>query len=168
MKLSRAAAAVTFFGALAIGTAAAYVVAGGLSEVDSIELVKPPEVQVTYSLAPPAPVRGVEVFAKDLAGTWEGSWGYDHERCMIEIKRVDGDRFYGTLRKDGAVISLAGEFDADGQRVLLRETKVVRLGEYMSEWSLGTNTGTFSLDGLTLSGTGIDKWGTYEWTVTKR
>ena len=154
-------------GALAIGTAAAYVVSGGSSEEQIVEFVKPAEVQVTYTLAPPAAVRGVAVRAKDLSGTWEGTWGYDQEPCTIEIKRVEDDRFSGTLRKEGVEISLAGEFDAEGQRVLLRETKVVRLAEHMSEWSLGTNTGTFSYDGLTLSGTGIDKWGTYDWSVTK-
>lgn len=166
MKLSRAAAGVSFLGALTIGMAAAYIVAVGSSEAQQVARVKPPEVSVTYTLASPTYRKAFEATAKDLRGTWEGTWGYDHEPCRIEIKRVEGDRVFGTLYKDDAVISLAGEFDSEGQRVLLQETKIVSLGTY-SEWSLGTNTGTFSHDGLTLSGTGIDKWGTYEWSMSK-
>jgi hypothetical protein len=167
MKLSRALAGVSFIGALAIGMGAAYIAAFG-SETETIEVVNPPQVQVTYKLAPPPVYRhSVTVSARDLRGTWEGTWGYDNDPCTIEIKKVDGDRVYGTLYKEEAVISVAGEFDAEEQRLLLRETKVVSVGSY-SEWSLGTNTGTFSHDGLTLSGTGIDKWGTYDWSVTKK
>lgn len=169
MKLSRALAGVSFIGALAIGMGAAYIVAFGSTETKTIEFVNPPEVQVTYKLAPPPPVyrHAVTVTAKDLRGTWEGTWGYDNDPCTIEIRKVDGDRVFGTLYKEEAVISVAGEFDAEEQRLLLRETKVVSVGSY-SEWSLGTNTGTFSHDGLTLSGSGIDKWGTYEWSVSKK
>ena len=165
MYLSKAAAAVSFLGALGIGLVVAYVAGGGEAEI--VDVVRSPDVRVTYTLSAPRTYReAVQVEAKDLRGKWEGTWGYDHDPCWIEIKRVEGDRIHGTLYKEDAVINVTGEFDAEGQRVLLRETKIVALGTY-GEWSLGTNTGTFSTDGLTLSGTGIDKWGTYEWSVTK-
>jgi hypothetical protein len=163
MKISRAAAGVSFFGALLIGIA----VAGLFVSEPVLAVAEPPsKVTVTYTLTEPAFRKAVEVRAKDLRGMWAGTWGYDHDACKIEIKRVEGDQLYGTLYKDEAVISIVGEFDAEGQRVLLRETKVLSLGVY-DEWSLGTNTGTFSSDGRTLSGTGIDKWGTYNWSLTK-
>jgi hypothetical protein len=165
MKISRAAAGVSFFGALAIGI----VVAGLFAAEAVVAVAEPmPQVRVTYTLTEPAfePRKAVEVQAKDLRGTWRGTWGYDHDACTVEIKRVNGDQIFGTLYKDEAVISIVGEFDAEGQRVLLRETKVMSLGVY-DEWSLGTNTGTFSANGRMLSGTGIDKWGTYNWSVTK-
>ena len=164
MKISRAAAGVSFFGALLIGIAVA-----GLFAAESVVAVAEPTPErftVTYKLTEPAFRKAVEVRAKDLRGMWTGTWGYDNDACKIEIKRVEGDQFYGSLYKDEAVISIVGEFDAEGQRVLLRETKVLSLGVY-DEWSLGTNTGTFSADGRKLSGTGIDKWGTYNWSLTK-
>ena len=164
MKISRAAAAVSFFGALAIG-----VVVAGLFASEPVSLAvdaSPPQVEVTYTLSRPVYRKAVEVRANDLRGTWSGTWGYDHDACRIEVKRVDGERIYGTLYKDEAAISFAGEFDAEGQRVLIRETKILSLGNYAG-WSLGTNTGTFSPDGRTLSGTGIDRWGTYQFELTK-
>lgn len=163
MKISRAAAGVSFFGALLIGIA----VAGLFVSEPVVAVAEPPSrVTVTYTLTEPAFRKAVEVRAQDLRGTWRGTWGYDRDACKIEIKRIEGGQVYGTLYKDEAVIGLVGEFYADGQRVLLRETQVLSLGVY-DEWSLGTNTGTFSADGRTLSGTGIDKWGTYNWSVTK-
>lgn len=163
MRISRAAAGVSFFGALAIGIAVA-----GLFVGEPVVAVAEPasRVTVTYTLTEPAYRKAVEVRAQDIRGTWRGTWGYDHDACRIEIKRVEGDQIYGTLYKDEAVISVVGEFDAQGQRLLLREVKVLSLGVY-DEWSLGTNTGTFSADGRTMSGTGIDKWGTYNWKLTK-
>jgi hypothetical protein len=164
MKISRAAAAVSFFGAAAIGIAVA-----GLFVAEPVVAVAEPlsQVTVTYKLAEPVYRNAVEVRATDLRGTWNGTWGYDHDSCTIEIKSVEGDRIFGTLYKDEAAISVAGEFDAEGQRVLLREIRVLSLGNF-SGWSLGTNTGTFSPDGRTLSGTGIDKWGSYNWRVIKQ
>lgn len=159
MHLSKAAGLLSFFGALAIGIAAAYV-AGGLTE-------QPVAVEVSYTLSPVPAVEVVPVRAEDLVGVWTGTWGYGRELCTIEIERIDGEKFYGTLRKEGAVITFAGEFDAELRRVFFREIKVLKLGAHMSEWSLGTNSGSFSPDGRTLTGTGTDKWGTYGWDASK-
>lgn len=123
--------------------------------------------------APVAIVRSLDVPAvapvsiEDLVGTWPGTWGYDREPSTIEISRIKGEKFYGTLRKAGAVITLVGTLDPTTRTVSIRETKVVRLGPEMNEWSLGTNEGSFSADGRTLSGTGRDKWGEYGWDASK-
>lgn len=159
MCLSKAVSLVVFFGALAVGMGAAYVVGGG-------SVAEEGRVDVSYRLAPVREERTVAVRVEDLVGVWRGTWGYGRELCTIEIKRIDGNKFYGTLRKEGAVITLAGTFDAEDRRVFFHETKVVSLGEY-SEWSLGTNNGTFSPDGRTLTGDGIDRWGTYGWDASK-
>ena len=104
--------------------------------------------------------------AENLLGVWKGSWGHRREDCTIEIDRIKGNAFYGTLRKRGAEIAFAGTLDPDGRRIFFRETKVLKLGVHMTEWSLGENSGSFSPDGRTLTGTGHDKWGTYGWDAS--
>jgi len=162
MYLSKAAAAVSFLGALGIGLAVAYV--AGAGEVEAVEPVK---VNVTYRLAPvPVPAYEVLVEAEDLEGVWRGTWDHGQVPCTLVIKRVEGNKFYGTLAEGEAEISFEGTFHAEERRVFFRETRVNKLGAF-SEWSLGTNSGAFSPDGRTLRGTGIDRWGTYSWDLTK-
>jgi hypothetical protein len=157
--MRKAAAVVTFFGAWAIGAGAAYVVNGTAEEPVA-------DVRVSYKLI--APVEdAMPVYAFDLLGRWSGTWGYGRERCTIDIDRIDGVKFYGTLRKDGAVVTLEGYIDPEQRHVHFKETKVVKLGPEMSEWSLGLNAGDFSPDGRTLSGEGTDEWGSYRWNVTR-
>ena len=158
MRLSKAAAGFSFLGALAIGTLAAFFVPSTAAE----------PVAVSYRLAPMRTVieRAVPVQAEDLVGVWRGTWDHGQVPCTIEISRVEGNRFYGILRENDAEVAFSGTIDSGDRRVFFHETKVVRLGAY-GEWSLGTNSGAFSADGRTLAGTGIDKWGTYEWRLTK-
>lgn len=161
MKLSRAAAGVSFLGALAIGMATAGLFAADV-EAES------PKVTVTYRLTPmPARVDPpVYVSAKDLVGVWRGTWDHAGVPCTLEITRVEGNRFYGILKEREAEVAFIGTIDEGDRRVFFHETKVIALGAY-GEWSLGTNSGAFSSDGNTLSGTGIDKWGTYNWNLKK-
>jgi hypothetical protein len=104
--------------------------------------------------------------AEVLLGVWTGTWGYNSGDCTITIDRVDGNKFNGKLRKEGAEILIQGAFDAATRKVDFSETKVVRLGDEMNEWSLGRNSGTISRDGRTLVGTGRDEWGQYAWAVS--
>ena len=157
--MRKAAAVVSFFGAFLIGALPAYLIGGGTQESG--------DVQVTYQLTHFPTTSEEMVHAEDLVGEWRGSWGYENDRCTIEIKRVDGVKFYGTLKKEGAVITLEGYIDPARRHVHFKETKVVRLGPAMSMWSLGINTGTFSPDGRTLSGEGTDEFGTYAWSATR-
>ena len=158
--MRKAAAVVSFFGAFLIGALPAY-----LADWDSEETGK---VEVTYNLTHfPTRSEVAAVRAEDLLGEWHGSWGYERDTCTIEIKRVDGVKFYGTLKKEGAVITLEGYIDPVMRHVHFKETKVVRLGPAMSMWSLGLNSGNFSADGRTLSGEGTDEFGTYGWNATK-
>lgn len=163
MKLSRAAAGVSFFGALAIGVGVAFLVGDAEAE-------PPPAVTVTYKLTPmparPAFIDEVPVYAQDLVGVWRGNWDHTHVPCTVEITRIDGNKFYGILKQGEAEVAFAGTIDVGDRRVFFHETEVIGLGAY-SEWSLGTNSGAFSPDGNTLTGTGIDKWGTYQFDLTK-
>jgi hypothetical protein len=117
--------------------------------------------------APIAPVAAVKapIRAESLLGTWKGTWDHNDGDCTIEIDRVDGNVFYGTLRKEGAVVLFEGKFDPNTRMLYFNETKVVRLGAY-SEWSLGKNSGVISPDGHTLVGSGRDKWGWYGWAAS--
>ena len=158
MNLSRIASVLSFFGALAIGIASGYI-------ADDRRVIV--ALEPRHALEPVPVVQAVAVRAEDLRGVWSGTWGYGRESCTIEIDRIKGEKFYGTLRKEGAEIVIAGSLDADGRKVYFRETRVLRLGPEMSEWSLGTNTGSFSPDARTLTGIGSDKWGTYGWDASK-
>ena len=115
----------------------------------------------------PAPHHGV-FGGEDLLGTWKGSWGYNSGDCTIEITRVEGEAFFGTLRKEGAEILFEGTFDPATRALFFQETKVVRLGAAMSIWSLGENRGSVSSDGRLMYGTGVDEWGQYAWAVSNR
>ncbi len=147
-----------FTAALVIGTlAASFFVASQSSSVDELA------VDVHYDVA-----RYDAFSSTDLLGTWKGSWGYNAGDCTIEITRVEGEAFFGTLRKEGAEILFHGTFDPTSRALLFEETKVVRLGAKMSEWSLGENRGSISRDGRTMFGIGVDEWGQYTWAVSNR
>ena len=119
-----------------------------------------------FQAAAPQVAPSGTINAEVLLGVWTGEWGYNSGDCTITIDRVDGNNFYGTLRKEGAEILIQGAFDAATRKVDFSETKVVRLGDEMNEWSLGRNSGTISRDGRTLVGTGRDEWGQYAWAVS--
>ena len=165
MYLSRAASAVSFFAALGIGIAAAYVVSpwGGLADVGPVHN----EPIVIRSVSCPHAIKAPPVRAEDLRGRWTGTWGYDDDPSTIDIDRVEGNKFYGTLSEYGAQIAIEGTVDRDARKVTFRETKVLKLGPEMTEWSLGNDNGIFSADGLSLIGSGTDKWGTYGWEMEK-
>ncbi len=149
-----------FVGALAIGTFAASLFLSRDSGLSNGTL--PVARVLTNPVAPPrAPIR-----AENLLGTWKGTWGRNDGDCTIEIERVKGNAFYGTLRKQGAVVRFEGTLDAKTRTLRFDETKVVRLGAHMTEWSLGKNSGTISDDGRILVGEGHDKWGKYDWSAS--
>jgi hypothetical protein len=162
MCLPTAASVVSFVGALVIGIAAPAL------------FVEIPSVPAAVGV--PVPARSVQdsdvpvpLRAKELLGRWEGSWNYWGDSggtCTIDIDRVDGNKFYGTLTQAGAQVNSEGKFDAGSGRVFFHETKVIKLGTY-SQWLLGTYDGSFSDDGRTLSGSGRDSWNGYDWGVTK-
>ena len=111
-------------------------------------------------------VRSSSLTAESLIGTWQGNWGHNDGECTIEIYSVEGNNFYGTLRKEGAVISIEGVFDPKTRRLSFDETEVLRLGTYMTGWSLGENSGILSRDGRIMVGDGIDGRGQYGWAVS--
>ena len=163
MKFSRVISTLSFIGALVVGIAVGYVAHLGS---DRTEIVS---VMAVQDFAHAGSVDYVPVRTESLVGVWKGAWGYGDggENCRIEIDRIDGKKFYGTLRKEGAEITIEGTLDPKLRRVFFHETKVLKLGPEMSEWSLGTNSGQFSPNGRVLSGTGTDRWGSYSWVASK-
>lgn len=159
MNLSKALSGFSFVAALAIGILVGYV-ANGASSVVSVDT------PCASSSAPLPIFEPAPVTAESLRGIWKGTWGYNRAACTIEIRQIDGEKFYGTLRKGHAVINFEGEVDANSRTISFRETEVIKHGEYRP-WSLGTNTGTFSLDGRSLTGAGSDKYGMYSWDAEK-
>ena len=112
------------------------------------------------------PCVGAPLTAESLLGTWKGTWDHNNAYCTIEIRRVEGNAFYGTLRENRAEVLFEGTFDPKTRMLYLNETKVVSVGTY-AEWSLGKNSGVLSPDGHILVGIGHDKWGQYSWYASK-
>ena len=152
MFLSRSISLLSFFLAFSIGVLPSFIL--GVADAPVCREVIPPVFE-------PAPVT-----VDSMVGVWTGKWDKDQAYCTITIDRVRGDDFYGTLRKSGAVVKFKGTLDSASRTVLIKETKVISHGSN-GRWSLGTNTGAFSLDGRRITGTGTDEYGTYFWDVAK-
>ena len=103
---------------------------------------------------------------ESLLGTWQGNWGHNDGECTLEIYRVDGNVFYGRLKKEGAEVLFEGKFNPKTRRLAFTETEVLRLGTHMTGWSLGENRGIISRDGRILVGSGRDEWGQYGWAAS--
>ena len=164
MYLSRATSVISFFGALVIGIASAWFVGIPLSPAGDELPVKCAELP-----APRTVVYTPSVRAQSLLGRWKGSWKYwrnSELSTTIDIDRVYGNTFYGTLSQNGAEVEFEGTFDADARTVDFSEIKVIKLGQY-SRWLLGTYRGSLSDDGRILSGSGKDSWDGYDWDFTK-
>jgi hypothetical protein len=170
MYLTKAASVVSFLAAFVLGVAAVYFVSFLIEPVDVAALLDVPAPSQETSCHF-ARFRSVPVQAEDLRGRWTGTWAYDGEQypydVEFDIDRVDGNKFYGTLRQEGAEIAFVGTVDADARSIYFRETKVIKLGAF-SQWSLGRNFGSFSTDGQTLNGRGKDEWAPFGWKVQKQ
>jgi hypothetical protein len=165
--LSKTLSVVSFFGALAIGVAAAYslnVWSDGAKFLDGLNSPVPTGESVSWRFNRVSNKR-VRVHASDLIGRWRGEWGYGDKEAMIYIDRVEGSKVYGNLTVHGALIALEGTVDPDGIR--FRETKVLSIDKSLGEWSLGDDHGTFSSDSTSMFGTGQDEYGVYQWSMTK-
>lgn len=103
----------------------------------------------------------------DLVGTWEGLFDQAQYACTLEIERVEGNTFFGTLKPQGALIAISGFIDIDTQQISFMETKIISLGNN-SGWVLGNNRGTLSNDGKYISGTGVGGTSTYKWSFWKK
>jgi hypothetical protein len=113
-----------------------------------------------------SPATATQLTAQNLLGTWKGHWGHNDGVCTIVIDRVEGNAFYGTLRKEGAEIRIEGMFNPNTRMLLFDETQVVHIGGHMSGWSLGKNSGILSQDGRILVGDGYDERGQYGWAAS--
>jgi hypothetical protein len=163
MNFSRATSVLSFFGALAIGVAAAYFVSPW-SYANEVAPVTLGQNSCRYGM-PRIASPNINVEAKDLVGHWRGTFGYNDPEAMIYIDRVDGNKFYGNLTVHGALIALEGTVDSEG--IYFHETKVLTIEKSLGKWSLGRDRGTFSPDGKSMFGDGQDEYGFYEWEMAK-
>ena len=159
MCLRKAVSVLPFFVALGVGIAGGFI----SRSFGDVVPVAPPSVTVPAYVAEGAPLR-----TADLKGTWRGSWGEGERDCTLDISRVEGGKFYGTLRKAGFRVAFEGTLDPASGQVFLRETKVLNPGPEASGWSLGNNVGFISTDAQTLAGTGQDEYAPYTWYAAKQ
>ena len=149
---------IVFISALVFGTFAASLFwDNSPQDVTVVNLRVPVPIVTTVEVNAP-------ISAESLRGTWNGKWDHNDGDCTIEIDQVDGNAFYGTLTKEGAVVLFEGTFNPKTRMLSFNETKVVSLGGF-AEWSLGKNNGYITPDGRALVGSGQDKWGWYSWSV---
>lgn len=100
----------------------------------------------------------------NLSGTWVGT--FSDKATSLVITNVKGNDFSGTLISGKDRIAIKGTVTPGSQQVVIKETRILSKG---SSWSLGTDTGSFSPDGRTMSGTGKDAQNpSYSWSFTKQ
>jgi hypothetical protein len=100
----------------------------------------------------------------DFTGIWKGK--FNNVPATLSITTQQGDVFSGTLSKNGYVIELSGKINFEKGTVAITETAVLQTPAN-SKWNLGTDDGTISEDGKSMSGTGKDKNGSYPWSFIK-
>ena len=158
MQFVKFVAVIALLGALGLGFLGVYV-ADSFNEIVSVN----PPAEKSAGLSP------AKLLKTDaLLGKWVGKWGRDLGDCVIEIDRVEGSDFYGTLSKNGAKIALKGTLEWSSGAITLQETKIIELGEYYGNWSLGNNTAVISDDRSVINGKGTDSWGEYSWFVSRK
>lgn len=106
-----------------------------------------------------------EIRLSDLVGIWEGF--YDKVACTLEIEKVDGDKFYGTLKRQGASVAVTGTINSKARSLNFSPAKIVTM-DNTRDWRLGFNRGDFSDDGNSISGKGTGDLTTYEWSFVKK
>lgn len=118
MHFRKIGAVLSFFVAFAIGAAFASLAA---TRTEIAAVPGPDEIPVT------APERST-LKTRTPLGKWPGRWNHDLADCTVEIDRVDGNNFYGTLTKNGAEIAISGMLDPKTDKVTIHEKKVLALG----------------------------------------
>lgn len=121
--------------------------------------VVPPAAKLTVRPPADAPV------AASILGEWDGTFDSGSPAKLI-ISDRDGNRFSGRLYAKGCDISIEGTLPGNGG-FDFHETKVCS-DSVGGAWQLGTDTGSMSDSGTTVSGTGEDSRATrYQWSFNK-
>ncbi len=88
--------------------------------------------------------------ARDLRGTWNGTYGVMNQPAKLTITRHEGNNFEGVLEQEAVRVAFEGSIKSEA--IKMKQTKILK-GE---GWSLGEDNGTISSDGKRISGTGTD------------
>lgn len=110
----------------------------------------------------PSPVKKI-----DVTGTWTGTFA--NRDGILFINSQNGDSFSGILKNSkGAIVAVSGHINFDTRQISFQENRVIQAASEGPDWILGTDTGSLSVDGKRISGSGRDKAGhAYAWTFTK-
>ena len=106
-----------------------------------------------------------EIRLLDLVGSWEGL--FDKIACTLEIEKVEGDKFYGTLKRQSASVAVTGTINSKARSINFSPTKIVTM-DNTRDWRLGFNWGDFSNDGKSISGKGYGDLAISEWYFAKK
>jgi hypothetical protein len=99
----------------------------------------------------------------DLLGTWTGT--FNGKSATLVVDKVKIGQFHGVLAVGNNRLEVTGYTSSGSQQVTIKETRVLSRG---SNWTLGTDTGSFTRDGRSMSGTGNDGISPqYSWSFTK-
>lgn len=106
-----------------------------------------------------------EIRQSDLIGTWEGL--YDKITTTLIIERIEGEKFYGMLKRQGTSVEITGTINSNARSINFSPAKIVTMDKTV-DWRLGYNWGDFAGDGNSISGKGLGDLTTYEWSFTKK
>jgi len=101
----------------------------------------------------------------NIIGTWKGRY-YQAAATMSIVSQKDNS-FFGTLSCVGFLIRVNGHLDPDTRQLTIRETAIIRMNPRYDTWYLGTNSGSISGDGKTMSGIGRGRK-SYSWSFSRR
>lgn len=107
-----------------------------------------------------------EIRSSDLIGTWEGLFDKAQYACTLDIEKVEGNTFYGTLKRQGDSVAVTGTIISKAREINFGPTKIVPI-DNNRDWRLAFNWGSFSNDGKFISGKGLVDSSTYDWSFTK-
>jgi serine/threonine protein kinase, bacterial len=108
-----------------------------------------------------------------MVGNWAGHYAVNDTTSVLDITEQSGNSFTAQMRTGGKrggefTLSVIGEFDLSQKTISFRETGIVA-STSRRKWFLGENSGTFSSDLKTMSGSGSDSRGNrYSWILSKR
>lgn len=100
-----------------------------------------------------------------ITGTWTGD--LNGQPTTLVIKTQKGKSFSGTLSQAGFLIAIKGSLTTDNYQISFKETRILEKPSG-GIWALGTESGSISADGRSMTGEGRDGERTYSWSFSRQ
>lgn len=101
-----------------------------------------------------------EIQTSEIVGIWEGVFDKGRSASVLEIKDVKGTSFSGTLKLVSGAVAVTGTINIKERGINFSFNNADRTFVY--------NWGSFGNDGTSISGSGMNNTGGYQWSFTKK